>query len=80
MGRTDQTLGGDQCAIAVYAGSDGLSTSRHLALKSVCQRARQRLGGGCGWDVHSSNAKLLNTACPVVLIVMLRDDDLRRTG
>src|SRR5512133_1806439 len=75
-----QTLGGDLCAITAHRGGDGSCAGSDLRLEAVLESVCQRVGGRCGGCVRGSNAELVDSSCPVVLVVMLRDEDLRRAG
>jgi hypothetical protein len=47
----------------------------------TCRLSHQALGGGlCAGCVRGSDAEVVDALDPVVLVVMLRDDDLGRAG
>ena len=48
----------------------------HCGLEGLLERARQRVSSWRGECMHNPDAKLLDAACPVGLVIMLRDDDL----
>ena len=75
-----QALGGGLCAIAAHCGGDGLGTGSHVGLEGVLESARQRIGGRCAGCVRGSDAEVVDTLGPVVLVVVLGNDDLRCAG
>jgi hypothetical protein len=70
-----QALGGGLCAVAAHCRGDGLGTGSHLGLEGVLESARQRVGRWCAGYVSGSDAEVVYSLCPVVLVVDLGDDD-----
>ena len=75
-----QALGGGLYAVDAHCASDGLGTGGHLRPESVLQSAPQRVGGRCTGCVRRADAKVVDSLCPVVLVVHLGDDDLGGAG
>ena len=52
----------------------------HFGLECLLESAYQRFDGRCAGCMRSPDAELLHSSGPVVLVVMLRDEDLGRAG
>ena len=52
----------------------------HIGLEGVLECARQRVDGRYDGRVCASDSEVVDSLCEVVLIVVLGDDDLGRSG
>lgn len=71
-----QTPGGDTCSITADSGGHDLSTDSDIRLERLLESVCQQVSGWRGRCERGPNAELLDSTCPVELVVMLRDDDL----
>src|SRR5450755_3434550 len=67
----DQSPRGDLRAIGAHRGGDGAGTGRHVLLESVAERFGQRVGSGRAGHVRGSDPEVVDSLCPVVLVVHL---------
>jgi hypothetical protein len=80
MKRGYQAMGSGLYAIPLHSGSNGLGTGSHVRLEGELEGDRQRIGSRCARCVRDASAEIMNSLCPVVLVVHLRNDDLRGTS
>ena len=73
----DQAPRGDLRAVGAHGGGDGSGTDRHVRLEGAAERLGQRVGGGRAGRVRGSYPELVNSLCPVVLVIDLGHHDLR---
>src|SRR5262245_46899662 len=57
-----------------------MGTGSHVGLKCMLESARQRLGSRSGMCVRGADAEVVDALGPVVLVVVLGDNDLWRAG
>jgi hypothetical protein len=76
----DQALGGEPRAVGAHGCDYGAGAGSHVGLEGVIERARQRLRGRCDGWVRASDSELVHSSCEVVLVMVLRDDDLGCSG
>ena len=76
----DESPSGDLRALGAHRGGDGAGAGRHVRLDGVAERFGQRVGSGRAGRVRGSNAEVVDSLCPVVLVIHLRHDDLGCSG
>ena len=70
-------MGGGQGAIAAQRSGDGLGSGRHTWIEGLLENAGQRIGRWCDRRMRGSKPEVMDSLGPVVLVVDLRDNDLR---
>ncbi len=78
--RSHQSLRGSLCAIGAHCASDELGTGCYVRLESVAEGRGQRVGGRYDRRVRRSDPEVVDSLCPVVLVVELGYDDLGCSG
>lgn len=64
----------------MHGSHDRSGAGSHVRLESMSESVHQRASGWCAGCVRDSNTEVVDSLCPVVLIVHLGDDDLGSTG
>jgi hypothetical protein len=73
-------VGGNLCAIVPHGGGDGLRTRRDIRSQCELESAGQRISRWRAWRVRRTDAEGADSLCPAALVVVIRNDDLRRTA
>lgn len=75
-----QAFSGNPCAVGAHCSSDGPGAGGHTRFERRLESARQRVSGRCAGRVRDSDPELVDALGPVVLVVVLGDDDLGGAG
>src|SRR5262249_60095129 len=75
-----QPFGGNLRSVAAHDSRDGSSTRSDIRSERALERAGERIGRWRTGRLRSADSERVDSLCPVVLVIVIRNDHLRSPG